>query len=257
MLVIAHRGNNKEVLENSYQAFELAVACGAKRIELDVQLTKDHVAVINHDDSLLHTTKKPVRCSELTFSELQKVTLLDQTPVPTLAEVIERFLPKIELNIEIKGNGTLAAARAWDILKNNPLRDRVIFSSFHLDPLLYLRDHASEIRRACLIGDDETHWPQLAHKSALIFMQEANATILHPRYDQVSEHLMDQARSRGWQVFSWATMVGEDHRMHEVWTTLKSFDVDGHCTNYPREMVQWLQDLEKLERTFYERTQRI
>lgn len=235
MLVIAHRGNNKEVLENSYDAYERAVQCGAKRIELDIQLTKDQVPVINHDDSLIHTTKKDLYCSDLTFAELKQIKLIDGTPIPTLDEVLERFLHRIELNIEIKGNEIASSVQTVKRLAKQPHRDRTIISSFHLEPLLYFKAHAPDLRRACLIGDDEVHWPHLAHKSALIFMQEADSKILHPRYDQVSENLMDQAIARGWQVFTWATMVGEDQCMHAIWTTLKSFGIDGHCTNYPRE----------------------
>ncbi len=56
MLVIAHRGANKEALENSWTAFAKAIDAGATRIELDVQLSRDGHAVIMHDDHMLRTT---------------------------------------------------------------------------------------------------------------------------------------------------------------------------------------------------------
>lgn len=242
MLVIAHRGNNKEALENSFTAYELAVSCGAKRIELDVQLTRDGHAVINHDNSLIHTTGKALLCSQLDRKDFKSFTLKNGEHVPFLDEVVERFLPRIELNIEIKGNEAASANATARVLRGNVHRDRVIISSFCPEPLKFVRDHASDLKRACLVGDDEISWPYFSHMAPLNFMQDVNASILHPRFDSVSESMMDQARARNWQVFTWATMVGEDGNPERVWTTLQSLGVDGHCTNYPREMIQWIQE---------------
>jgi glycerophosphoryl diester phosphodiesterase len=65
--------------------------------------------------------------------------------------------------------------------------------------------------------------------------------------DLVTEKVMDQARARGWQVYTWAPMVGEDRDRESWWVTLKSLGVDGHCTNYPREFRSWLESLENYQ----------
>jgi glycerophosphoryl diester phosphodiesterase len=243
MLVIAHRGNNKEVLENSFSAYEKAVECGASRIELDVQLTRDGHAVINHDDHLIHTTGLNLYCSDLERSEFSQIELKNGESVPFLDQVVERFLPSIELNVEIKGAEVFSSIVAERVLRGNLHREKIIVSSFYPEPLKYFRDHSPDIKRACLVGDDEIHWPFFGHMAPIIFMNDVHAQILHPRFDQVSENLMDQAKSRNWQVFTWATMVGEDHRMESIWTALQAFGVDGHCTNYPREMIHWKKEI--------------
>ncbi len=46
-LVCAHRGDNVNAPDNSYEAFELAASEGMPWIELDVQLTADKVVVID------------------------------------------------------------------------------------------------------------------------------------------------------------------------------------------------------------------
>lgn len=252
MLVIAHRGNNKEELENSISAYERAIECGAHRIELDVQLTRDGHAVINHDDFLMHTTGKNLHCSKLDRADFANIRLKNGEPVPFLDDVVERLLGRIELNIEIKGPRVALAKATAKVLKGHRNRDKVIISSFCKDPLLYLKEHESDLQRACLVGNDEWEWPYFSHASALIFMQEVAATILHPRFDQVNEGMMDQARNRGWKVFTWATMIGEDSSREQTWTVLKSLGVDGHCTNFPRELTQWLKESEIYERRIRE-----
>ena len=104
MLVIAHRGANREALENSWSAFDLAVQGGASRIELDVQLSKDGHAVVLHDDQMERTTGVRRLISESTRSELQRIRLTNGEPIPFLDEVVSRLLPLIELNIETVRN---------------------------------------------------------------------------------------------------------------------------------------------------------
>lgn len=247
MLVIAHRGNNKEAFENSFGAYEKSVACGADRIELDVMLTKDGHAVINHDDHLMHATGKNLYCSELTRNELRGLRQVGGESVPFLDEVVERFLPRIELNIEIKGNNPASASAVSKIISKHPLREKIIVSCFSPDPLIYMRDHCPDIKRACLTGDDEIPWPNFSHLAILNFMQMTNSHIVHPRIGQISEIFMEQCKFRGWKVFSWSPMIGEDQARESWWIMLKTLGVDGHCTNYPTEFTQWLKNEEKFE----------
>lgn len=239
MLVIAHRGNNKEEFENSFSAYEKSVSCGAHRIELDVLLTKDGHAVINHDDHLMHSTGKNLYCSELTRKEFSHLQLQNGDPVPFLDEVVERFLDRIQLNIEIKGNNPESARAVRDIVGKHRLVDKIVVSSFCPEPLIYLRDYCPNIARACLTGDDELPWPNFAHLAVLNFMHMTSSNIVHPRMSQLSEQFMDQSRSRGWKVYTWSPMIGEDQDRESWWTMLKSLEVDGHCTNYPKEFILW------------------
>ena len=54
-LLVAHRGFAKNYPENSLSAFSAAIKCGGKYLELDVQLTNDHVPCVIHDETLLRT----------------------------------------------------------------------------------------------------------------------------------------------------------------------------------------------------------
>ncbi len=55
-LVIAHRGDSMNGPENTLEAAMLGWEAGAEAWELDVQLTRDQVAVVFHDETLLRTT---------------------------------------------------------------------------------------------------------------------------------------------------------------------------------------------------------
>jgi glycerophosphoryl diester phosphodiesterase len=55
-LVLAHRGDSFHAPENTLEAARLGREAGADAWELDVQLTRDGVAVVLHDESLCRTT---------------------------------------------------------------------------------------------------------------------------------------------------------------------------------------------------------
>ena len=56
MKVTAHRGYSGRYPENTMLAFKKAVEAGCDEIELDVQLTKDDVVVVLHDERIDRTT---------------------------------------------------------------------------------------------------------------------------------------------------------------------------------------------------------
>jgi glycerophosphoryl diester phosphodiesterase len=60
-LVLAHRGDSFRAPENTLEAARLGWESGADGWELDVQLTRDGVAVVIHDDSLARTTDVALR----------------------------------------------------------------------------------------------------------------------------------------------------------------------------------------------------
>ena len=70
MKVFGHRGFSGEYPENTMLAFQKAVEAGCEGIELDVQLTKDLVPVIMHDEKVDRTTDGSGYIYDLTYDEL-------------------------------------------------------------------------------------------------------------------------------------------------------------------------------------------
>ncbi|MEX1184155.1 MAG: glycerophosphodiester phosphodiesterase [Gemmatimonadota bacterium] len=56
MVVIGHRGASAYAPEHTFAAWDLALELGADYLEQDLQMTKDGVLVVLHDDSLDRTT---------------------------------------------------------------------------------------------------------------------------------------------------------------------------------------------------------
>lgn len=101
----AHRGlhdNRSDAPENSMRAFRKAVGADFG-IELDVQLSKDGVAVVFHDDTLKRICGVEGRVCERTFEELQLLSLCgtDQK-IPRFADVLEVVDGKVPLIVELK-----------------------------------------------------------------------------------------------------------------------------------------------------------
>lgn len=68
---IAHRGFSSHFPENSMLAFTQAIKYGADGIELDVDITKDNVVVVIHDDKVDRTTNGKGVVRELLWSQIE------------------------------------------------------------------------------------------------------------------------------------------------------------------------------------------
>jgi glycerophosphoryl diester phosphodiesterase len=171
--------------------------------------------------------------------------LLNGEPIPFLDELFAELLSKIEINVEIKDIDTDLCDKLVEIAKPYNIAGRVVVSSFESQPLEYLSENFPEIDIACLYGD-VGRWPQMSYASPLVFMARTRAKIIHPWTHWLTPSFMDQAKSRGWKVYTYSEMNGDEARDPEgVWTTLKTLGVDGHCTNFPREFKAWLTQLER------------
>ena len=90
-VITYHRGYSSRAPENTMAAFEAALEHGSPRIELDVQMTADGVAVVTHDTSLRRCTGCNANIYDLPYARVQQ-----------LEEVLALCKGKAELNIEIK-----------------------------------------------------------------------------------------------------------------------------------------------------------
>ncbi|RMG97859.1 MAG: glycerophosphodiester phosphodiesterase [Deltaproteobacteria bacterium] len=124
-LVVAHRGSSARQPENTFAAFDAALDDGADGLELDVQLTADGRPVVFHDADLRRILQQPRRIDRVPFSLLgsQDVAAhfapgLAPARVPALSEILDRYLGRTYLFVELKRQRTRAAS--------NALLDRVL-----------------------------------------------------------------------------------------------------------------------------------
>ena len=100
-VIVGHRGinGNKKFKENTMTAFKKAVQSGCKALELDLQLTKDNIIVINHDKDLTRIHKLAINICDNLYSDIKK----DCQDLISLEEFLDYFKDKnIILFLEIK-----------------------------------------------------------------------------------------------------------------------------------------------------------
>ena len=100
----AHRGyfDNKEIPENSLEAFKLAIKYGYN-IELDVHITLDKKIVVFHDDDLNRMCNIDKKIEDCTYEELKQCKLLNTNyTIPLLNDVLKLVNGKVNLLIETK-----------------------------------------------------------------------------------------------------------------------------------------------------------
>ena len=71
MKLTAHRGLSSLAPENTLSAFKKAIQFGCDSIELDVQLSADHIPVVFHDQTVNRCTNGQGKVSDLTWHELR------------------------------------------------------------------------------------------------------------------------------------------------------------------------------------------
>lgn len=146
----AHRGlhdNSTNAPENSMRAFGRAVEAGFG-IELDVQLSKDGVPVVFHDNTLKRICGVEGRVCERAFGELQELSLCgtDQR-IPRFADVLELVNGKVPMIVEIKiETGDMSVCAAADKLLSEYKGMYCIESFNPLAVLWYRRNRKGVVR---------------------------------------------------------------------------------------------------------------
>ena len=172
-LIFAHRGASKLAPENTMPAFELARAAGADGIETDVQLTKDQIPVLIHDENLRRTTNGTGFVQDYTYAQLR---LLDagswfspkfsDSYIVTLDEFLRWFRDQpMFLNLELKTNVIEyknIERIVYESLKRYHVLERTVISSFNSDSLLRMKDINPSIETAFLTSTNMRNLPQYA-----------------------------------------------------------------------------------------------
>ncbi len=168
----AHRGlydNKKGIPENSLLAFSKAADAGYG-MEMDVQLTKDKVAVIIHDWDLKRMCNINRKISSMTYAELQNLCLLNTTEhIPTFEEALSVVNGRVPLIIELKSNAlrTPLPQIVNDILKDYP--GKYCIESFNPLVLSWFKHHRPDITRGQL---STNYLHDLGYTNPLLFSLE-------------------------------------------------------------------------------------
>ena len=124
---LAHRGFNRDGLENSMMAFAAAVELGYRYVETDAHGTSDGIAVALHDASLDRTTDGHGDVATMTWDQVKRAKIGGIEPVPLFEDILGTW-PDLRVNVDVKANsgiGPIAAA-----IERTKAHDRVCVASF-------------------------------------------------------------------------------------------------------------------------------
>ena len=234
MKVFAHRGFSGEYPENTMLAFKKAVEAGCDGIELDVQLTKDLIPVIMHDEEVDRTSDGKGRISDKTYWELskldcsypskfegkygaQRIPLLEEY-LKWMAEEATHIVTNIELKNSVYYYGGMEK-KVMEMVCKYDLEDRIILSSFN---------NASIVQ--CKLTTDWIAGGFLVEKfveNAGVYARECGVEYYHPNLKFLKEEHVRNCSENGIGVNVWTVNEEEDMR------TMKKWGVNSIITNYP------------------------
>jgi glycerophosphoryl diester phosphodiesterase len=171
-LVYAHRGANREAAENTRSAFDRALAWPIDGIETDIQLSRDGVAVLWHDDFLGKLGLPGKRIDDFDHAALQTMDFAAHFSgghpegVMGLREFLEAYRARCRLLLEIKScAGEQPVRREARVRQTLELAaaatdDRILVSSFDLGSLVYA--HRREPRLPLVLNLEPWHGADFA-----------------------------------------------------------------------------------------------
>ncbi len=232
-MAIAHRGASSYAPENTFAAFDLAIAMGARHIELDVHFSSDGHLVVIHDDAVNRTTDGS---GPVTGHSLAALTALDAGSwfdprfkgerIPTLGAVLEHYKRRAHVHVEIKGHTTGLAQKTVDLVRSRGMAGQVTITSFQIAKLEETRAYAPELPTGWLVGQ--------VSDASIAQARAMGLTQLCPRADTVTPALVSRLHAERFVVRAWG--VATEDLMRRVVTA----GADGMTVNFPDKLLAYL-----------------
>ncbi len=152
-LISVHRGGGEMpgLPENCLDSFEWISMQMPCIIECDVQMTKDSVLVMMHDETLDRTSNGHGKISDKTYAELQSLKLRDnfgtmtEYPIPKLDEILKWGKGKVVYTLDVKKNvpykkviERVNALKAEEYAIMITYNANQAFEIYHIDPTLLI-----------------------------------------------------------------------------------------------------------------------
>lgn len=224
----AHRGASEYAPENTLLSFNLGIYMGANGIETDVQLTKDGIAVLFHDDTLKRVTGAEGSIGDYTFDELQKLQVVNghlEDKILKLEDFLKFFgFRDLTFAIELKQTG--AEKIVADMIYKYGVENKVVITSFIMEAVCAMREYAPELACGFLaINVDDT---------LLFKLKESGIGELCPEAKILDADKVNKWHEMGFNVRAWGVL---DTKLME-----KAYlcGVDGMTVNFPDKLTELL-----------------
>jgi len=202
--VVGHRGSPTKALENTFESFDRAEADGADAFELDVRLTLDGEAVVQHDPEIVLLGRR-VPLATVTIPELTELPVERggfRGFVPTLRDLFLRYGSTGRYLVELKAGPSprpgLLEFRVAALIAQMHLFDRALVLSFSGDMLRKIREIEPRIE-TCLNYDATARRPE----GALWPDLPKGCHAIGPQAGLVTDALFARAKVEGLGVHCW------------------------------------------------------
>lgn len=220
---LAHRGLHnavKGIIENSLNAFDAAI-WHDYGIELDVQISRDGIPVVFHDDDLRRLTCEDGYLADRTAAELATISLKDGAEtIPTLAVTLGHIAGRVPVLIEIKDQSVHQrsqldiAQQVARVVTARPEGEQIAVMSFNPIYIIGLRDLAPGIPRGLTTGPARvfSDLPE-ARRAELVNIVHYNAAgasfVSHDRED-LDNHRLHKLKAKGASILCWTIRGPEE-----------------------------------------------
>ena len=215
-MYIAHRGLHDNIVpENSLLAFKKAIESGYN-IELDIQMTKDNVLVIFHDENTFRMTGVSKNITKSTYNEIKKLRLKDTNEkIPTLQETLNLVAGKVYLDIEIKRRKQ--KRKYLQLIKKTLDNYKGEYSIKSFDPTIprWYKKHNSSIKCGVL---NYSHNDYIAPKFFRIFLRNCNYLFWYKpdfiayKLDDYTKELDEKLKKYNISIMLWTITTDEQRK---------------------------------------------
>ena len=230
VFIEAHRGLNKEIFENTFEAFSKSIINNIEALETDVWITKDNIPVLVHAGGLKGNINQFYdhngNIIELTWDELSTYrTKQDNLKIPKLRDLFKLAKNRIFINLEIKDPRIdIAFPLITDLIEEFDLFDQICLSSFRHKYYYKVLEYNKNNNRNLIFG-------HLYHIGQTNFKYTRAGSTLNIYWTDVSKEVCDKAHENGMAVLVYFQM--KDVENYRIYRKLINYGVDVICSNYP------------------------
>lgn len=226
--VVGHRGDPVKYPEETIQSDNSAFNSGADYVELDLQLSKDGVLVITHDDDLYRVTHTHAIVSQNNFSSLKQLKYDNGEHVMSLNELFKYYKNKPNTKFVLETKIDHSTDKSYEleekiaqVVKKYHMEKRIMIHSFSNASLFRFRELLPNAYLIQIVGS--------LKRINFSILPQVNA--VNVSSDIIKEHpfLIHWLHKLNKQVYVWAEM----DESPSLWRWLINKNVDGVVTNFP------------------------
>jgi glycerophosphoryl diester phosphodiesterase len=232
-VVYAHRGASEYYPENTLSSFAAGIDMGADGIETDVQISKDGVLMIYHDDCMKDKTGFEGSICDYTYEQLRAARVKNEKYgredcLMTFEDFLKYFAWRdLTLAIELKVEGI--GAKVIDMLRKYNALDKSIVTSFKYPALVECFEYDKSVKLGWLyVKTTAATFDKLA---------AINAYQACPKAQDITPEDIASFKAAGLECRAWGVANTD------IMKYAAQIGVDGGMTvNFPDKLIEYIKN---------------